>query len=168
VSFTFTGGVDAELQFLNWMALQGGLNIGIEDPNYDYKDIIDEKKKVANYRTSLLSLRFLLKFPLKPGGNTGKNFMIEPYGGVAYNIALGGDITPSDFSWMAGLDYGVRVGGGCLFIGLQYGMDFFKTKLNPDYVKDNYKITEYDRIFLSLVLGYKYGFFTRPTRLSEK
>jgi hypothetical protein len=157
-NFTFQGGLEAELQFLYWMALEAGFDLSIDNAAYlkEYGST-----ELINFRTPILAIQAALKFPLKPG----KTFMIEPYFGAAYNMPMSSETTPSNFSVMAGLDYGVKAGEGCLFLGFSYGIDLEKTILDPLRTSMfNNPITDYRRMYLSLTLGYKYGFINRPER----
>jgi hypothetical protein len=140
------------------MALEAGFDFSFDDPRY--RLLSGE----LNLRTPILAIQAALKFPLKPG----KTFMIEPYFGATYNMPMGSQIEPSNFTAMVGLDYGVKAGEGCLFIGLSYGMDIEMTSITANSlagVTESLYMTEYRRTYLSLTLGYKYGFISRPERV---
>jgi hypothetical protein len=139
------GGILAEFHFLNFMSFEAGLEFA--------SDLISvSADKGKTYRGFQFEAPLVLKFALKPGGG----FMLEPYGGVQFNIPLGKKIIPPLLSWLAGFQYGVKAGPGVLFVDPRFSMDIGKSKMGPGITGPLFQ-----RYILHLGIGYKFGFVTK-------
>jgi hypothetical protein len=139
------GGVYAEFHFLNFMSFEAGLEFA--------SDLINISASTgAIYRSYLFEVPLVLKLALKPG--TG--FMLEPYGGVQFNVPLNKTAIPPLLSWLAGFQYGVKVGPGVVFVDPRFSMDIEKTKMGAGITGPLFQ-----RYALHLGLGYKFGVATR-------
>jgi len=134
------GGFSAEFHFLNFLSFETGVELAADWPEKIYD--ID----------TMIEIPFLLKFVIKPNAY----FMLEPYAGAYFNISLRKTTVPSLFSWLAGFQYGVKVGPGAVFLDGRFAMDIGDTKVwagnNP---------IPYKRYLFHIGLGYKYGLFQR-------
>jgi hypothetical protein len=139
------GGVYAEFHFLNFMSFEAGMEFA--------SDLINiSASTVAIYRSYLFEVPLMLKIALKPGGS----FMLEPYGGVQFNVPLNKTAIPPLLSWLAGFQYGVKAGPGVMFVDPRFSMDIGKSKMGPGITGPLFQ-----RYVLHLGIGYKYGFGTR-------
>jgi hypothetical protein len=147
----FGAGLAVELQFLNFMSVEAGIEY-----SEDYVGI-DES---VNFKSAVLTVPVLLKFPLKPG----YHFMIEPYGGITINTSSNTETQPPLLAWCVGINYGIRAGGGAVFIDARFAAD-----LGESYVdrKTYPGVQPYQRYIINVGVGYKYGFFLRPPKKSS-
>jgi hypothetical protein len=130
-----------EFHFLNFMSVETGVEAAIDEPRYDG----------TAYKVYMLEGFAVLKGVLKPTGYC----MFEPYGGVAVNIPLSSEIEIPSLSWLAGLQLGIKVGQGSLFVDISYSQDFADASIKDiDFA--------FQRQQINLGLGYKIGFFNRP------
>ena len=133
-------GLEAEFQFLNFMALSAGLQFA-QDWILASGDI--------EYRDLILEIPVALKFVFKPANY----YLLEPYGGVSFNISLMRTTEPSLFSWFAGFQFGVKAGPGFITIDPRFTMDFLNSRLASSL---NIPL-EYHRYMIQITLGYKFG-----------
>jgi hypothetical protein len=140
------GGVYAEFHFLNFLSFETGMEFA--------SDLISVYIKTVDiyHRGFLFEVPLVLKFALKPGGN----FMLEPYGGVQFNVPLNKEIIPPLLSWLAGFQYGIKAGPGVLFVDPRFTMDIGDSGIGPDNGEPHFQ-----RYILHMGIGYKFGVFTR-------
>jgi hypothetical protein len=155
INFGF--GLATEIQFLNFMSFEAGVEIA-----QDWVVIAPDDK--TEYRSHVLEIPAFLKLIFKPASY----FMIEPYGGIQVNIPLNELTSPPLLSWAAGLQYGVKAGPGAVFVDARFIMDIGDSvaMMEPDPY-------QYQRRVLKLAVGYKIGVFPRkkkepPTDQTEK
>jgi hypothetical protein len=142
----FGGGVYAEFQFLDFLSFEAGLEF-TSDLISVYANTVD-----VYHRGLLFEVPLILKAALKPGGS----FMLEPYGGVQFNVPLEKAIVPPLLSWLAGFQYGIKAGPGVVFVDPRFTMDIGKSKMGPDI--DG---LSFQRYVLHLGIGYKFGVWNR-------
>jgi len=145
----FGGGVFAEYHVLNFLSVGAGFEIAP-----DLIKIIPKDKE--SYSNILLEIPVYVKYVLK----TGNYFLLEPYAGIHINIPFKKTTAPPVISWMAGFQYGVKLGPGVLFIDPRFSMDIGKSVLNVDPA---YGVNElpFQRYVIHLGIGYKLGFLTK-------
>jgi hypothetical protein len=80
-----------------------------------------------------------------------QNIMLEPYLGAKFNLSLQKVTHPYPFSWLAGIELGLRAGYGILTVDPRFAMDFGRS-----YIVDAPQ--EYWRYTIHLGVGYKIGF----------
>jgi hypothetical protein len=137
------GRVFAELQFLNFMALEAGAQAARDEPRYN-----GEALKVYS-----LEGYAALKGVIKPLAYC----VFEPYAGLSVNFPLSTEIEIPALSWTAGLQFGVNVWRGCLFADVSYSQDFAQAKIRAiDF--------SFARQMINVGLGYKIGFFDRKRK----
>jgi len=145
---SFGGGIHAEYHSLDFMAFGAGLELA--------SDMIKVSPKAEeNYSNTLLEIPLLLKFVIKPGDFS----ILEPYGGVQFNIPFTKTTVPPVISWLGGIQYGIKVGFGVLFIDPRFSIDMGKSALNVAVADMNGLL--FQRYIIHLGVGYKVGFFTR-------
>jgi hypothetical protein len=132
-----------ELQFLNWMSVEGDIKIIVGTP--------DDLSFVPTAGVAL-------KFPIKPNTLRSKHFMLEPYVGVDFPWPAGGYI--KQFSLLS-------VGGGFQFAVRGGDMGAFFIDLNGQYSLGDIHTVSPNRRFwwtrwvLGVGIGYKIGFVNR-------
>ncbi|MCL2265504.1 MAG: porin family protein [Treponema sp.] len=139
----FGFGAEAEFQFLDFMAISAGLQFAqdwILMSNSEYRDLV-------------LEIPVAIKFVFKPANY----YLLEPYGGVSYNISMMQTSVPSMLSWFAGFQFGVKAGPGFITIDPRFTMDFFNSRLVPSL---NIPL-EYRRYMIQISAGYKFGFLRK-------
>jgi len=141
-------GVSLEYNFLDFLSV--GLGIQLVQDN-----VVVSKKSGEEYRDLLLEVPLALKFVIKP-----LIFMLEPYVGVSFNFSLMGTTKPSFLSWLAGFQFGMKVGPGLIVIDPRFSMDFFNSQIVQNPV-------EYQRYLFQISAGYKFGFIPKYTRLRD-
>jgi hypothetical protein len=149
-------GVLAAVQVLDFLSVQLELNFDMDNGVYrGLKSPIDPARTEDHlYKAYYLYMPLLVKGALKPG----RTFLVEPYGGVYLNIplALKGVELPWG-GWLAGLDFGFKVGSGVLFIDLRYVGDLSDTMITGDYGS----LAKFERHTVTFSGGYKIGFLNR-------
>ena len=143
----FGGGVFAEYHFLDYLSV--GMGFEVTTDSVLVKDKL--YSRTIKSTNLLLEIPVLVKYVFKPGDY----FVLEPYAGIHFNIPFLKKTTPPAISWLAGLQYGVKLGPGVLFIDPRFSMDIGKSTMNA--VKDKL----FQRYIFHLGVGYKLGFFTR-------
>jgi hypothetical protein len=141
----FGAGLAFELHFLNFMSVE----VGAEYSN-DYVRAIDSKPPLE-FKTGMFEVPVLVKFVFKPGNH----FMIEPYGGIQLNASTSTEINPPPLAWLVGVNYGVQVGGGAVFLDLKFVADLGDSRVNDP------NVDPYNRYVIKVGIGYKYGFIVR-------
>jgi hypothetical protein len=105
-----------ELHFLNWMSAELGLNL-----------LIGNVVGISYNNALVGTFDLSLKFPLKPL----KHYMIEPFLGIAFPLALMGTNLPI-FGLQGGIQVATKAGNmGGFFISLRGEYDFGKVNTNP-------------------------------------
>ena len=136
----FGGGIFAKWHFLDFLSFMTGAEVVNDWIRLDFEDFQD----------LLLEIPLALKFIFKPSSH----FMIGTYGGIKINIPLLNNITdPSLFSWIVGVQYGVRAGPGVFLVDPRFSMDLTRSTLHSS------PTTTYQRYVMQISLGYKFGFF---------
>jgi hypothetical protein len=152
-SFTGAAGLEASIQALDFLSVQIEVNFGMD--NADYAALTDPAGVKADYvyKAAYLSFPLLVKAVIKPG----RIFLVEPYGGAYLNLDLGlkgNDMQIPIGGWLAGIDFGFKVGSGVLFFDLRYAMDFLDATVSNDLI-------EVRRHTATISAGYKIGFLNR-------
>ncbi|MCL2179831.1 MAG: porin family protein [Treponema sp.] len=145
-------------QSINWMNF--GVRLALEFHFLDFLSIDLGMQFVqdwvltstSGYRDLTLEVPLTLKFVFKPSDH----FVISPYGGAVFNYSLMGTTEPSMFSWLAGLQFGVRAGPGMIVIDPRFAVDFFHSVIGGSI--------NYDRYSIQIGVGYKFGFISRGSR----
>jgi hypothetical protein len=155
-SFTVETGLEASIQVLDFLSIQAEAVFSLD--NADYRKLNQpgsgSPPKVDHmYNSVYLYFPLMLKVVLKPG----RTFLLEPYGGAYLNTGLSGDMRLPIGGWLAGADFGFKVGSGVLFIDLRYATDFLDTTVSGDY--DG--LVEFRRHTATVSAGYKIGFLNR-------
>jgi hypothetical protein len=137
--------VGVEFQFLNWMSVEGDLQVNFGDP----------------FSTTLIpALGVELKFPLKPS----KHFMIEPYGIVTFPTTTTTDTLEFPrLGFGGGAQFGVRGGSmGAFFVDVNY-VHYLGNVVtrNTDNDKPYPSTISWTRFSIGLGIGYKIGFVNR-------
>jgi hypothetical protein len=145
--FTFDVGLEPEIHFFDFLALQLGLNFSLDRAEYQRSPL---NPVPIVYTTSVLSIPLMAKyiFSLSPQATLGPSlgaYAIFPLLGVA---------SPPPFGLLAGLDASVKTGLGVLLFDLRYSVDLGVTGVSDGSVA-------YRRMFLTLSAGYKFGFVRR-------
>jgi hypothetical protein len=139
------GAFSTELQLLKFMSFETGAELAA--------DWVTTDSRPDGYQNTLIEIPFMLKFVIKPGAY----FMLEPYAGAQYNLPIYDYTKPPMFSWLAGIQYGVKAGPGALFVDARFAMD-----IGESAVEDiPGKYMTFQRYIIHLGLGYKFGFFRR-------
>jgi len=131
-----------EVRFLDFMSLGVGAQI------------TQEQISVSDMSAAelVLELPVAIKYVLK----IENNYALEPYGGAALNYSIDKKIQISEFSWFAGVQFGIKDKSetGMFVIDPRFAMDLF----NSVYPAGN---IEYQRYSFQLGLGYKFGAFQK-------
>jgi len=133
-----------EFHFANFMSFEFGVQL--------IQDLVTVDSK--EHRDLILEFPLAIKFALKPA----KHFMLEPYGGIAFNVSLMKTTVPAVSSWFAGFQFGVKAGKGMIVIDPRFSMDLEKSSLHGNY-------SAYQRNTMQLGIGYKIGFILRRKML---
>ena len=141
---SFGGGVSAEYHFLDFLSVETGFELTSDQ-------IKVNSSASKSYFNVLLEIPILIKYVFKPGDI----FVLEPYTGFHFNIPFLRTTTPAAVSWLLGLQYGVKLGPGILYIDPRFSMDIGESVLHT--AND----ISFQRYIVHLGIGYKLGFFTR-------
>jgi hypothetical protein len=152
-SFTVAAGLEASIQAFDFLSIQAEANFGMD--NADYRGLKDQMANEVDhvYKAAYLYFPLLVKAVIKPG----RIFLVEPYGGAYLNLDLGlkgNDMQIPIGGWLAGTDFGFKVGSGVLFFDLRYTMDFLDTTVADELI-------EVRRHTATISAGYKIGFLNR-------
>jgi len=142
-------GASLEYHFLDFMSVSVGLQF-VQDW------VVVTKTPRVEYRDLMLEIPISLRYVIKP-----LQFMLEPYGGVAFNFSLMGATKPSPLSWFAGFQFGVKVGSGMIVIDPRFSMDFSSSTF-PQRPSELYQ-----RYLIQIAVGYKFGFLPKQARLRD-
>jgi len=141
-SLSFGIRLGLELQFLSFMSLGVGAQITNEQ-------VVTEANTYADF---ILETPILLKGVFK----LNRFFTLEPYGGASWNYALLNTIQPSMFSWIAGVQFGIKEKN-------ETGLFVFDARLSMD-LSNSAILSEgiiYKHFSVQLGIGYKFGFFQK-------
>ena len=141
---SFGGGFFAEYHFLDYLSAGLGIEFAYDQVNRTAND-------TQSYFNALLDIPVFVRYVYKPGDY----FLLEPYAGIHINIPIIRTTSPPAFSWLTGLQFGVKLGSGVLFIDPRFSMDIGKAILHAD------KDVPFQRYMIYLGIGYKLGFITR-------
>jgi len=135
-----------EFHFISLMSLGAGVQITQEKiivPDMEITDLTMETPVV---------IKFVFKID--------DNYALEPYGGAAWNKSIGGKIQPSKYSWLAGVQFGIKdiSETGMFVIDPRFSMDFYDSSVLNGSVA-------YKRYCFQLGLGYKFGAIQKKTKL---
>jgi hypothetical protein len=171
---TFNAGLRMEVQFAHFMvkttyfsfSFETGVDITQEKLNWrDYSPTGDHiiPLDITGEGSSGLNLSFpgLLKFNYKPG-----IFATSLYGGAYVILPLDDSKYVPPMGISAGLNAGVKLGPGILYIDFQYGHDLgakeFHYSADVGITKGLERNIVYKRQMFTLAVGYKFGFLDRP------
>jgi hypothetical protein len=154
-SFTVETGLEASVQILDFLSVQTEVVFSMD--NADYRDLNDRlSAKVDHlYNAAYIYFPLIVKGVLKPG----RTFLLEPYGGAYLSAGLGGEINLPVGGWLAGADFGFKVGTGVLFIDLRYATDFPDSTVSGGSAYSG--LVEFRRHTATVSAGYKIGFLNR-------
>jgi hypothetical protein len=157
-SFTVEAGLEASVQVLDFLSVQTEVVFSMDSA--DYRDLNKQGLGAQDtvdrmYRSTYLYFPLILKAVIKPG----RTFLVEPYGGAYLNAGLGGDMRLSIGGWLAGADFGFKVGSGVLFIDLRYARDFLDSTVSGS--GEYRELVEFGRQTATISAGYKIGFLNR-------
>jgi hypothetical protein len=177
--FTFEAAAQIGFRFLPFLSVQGEIiftqdNAPFRGPKFLYTD--QEIRYIYftdNYISSSLMVPVLLKFHVnKPP------FIISPFGGVYWAIPLGllkfettrEGVPSQEYEYSlsgalgiaVGLNAGLRLGPGILFLDLRYGFDLGKTMIAMESGR------EYTRSMLSFSLGYELALINKKKRVNKQ
>jgi hypothetical protein len=116
----------------------------------------------GDFTTTVFTIPVLGKFVWKPS----KHFMIEPYGGVAFNLGINRDnLTIPMLSIPVGAQWGIKLGDrGAIFLDTRVNWDLGRGLVQNDQFRD----VSFHRYTVNISLGYKIGFFDRLESLEEQ
>jgi hypothetical protein len=143
VNFGFGGA--AEFHFQNWFSVETGVELA---QDWVKVTILSD----SEIHGQVLEIPLLAKGVIKPG----RHFMLEPYMGIQLNLPLTGGLTPPLFSWVFGMQYGVKAGPGAVFLDGRFALD-----LGSSIPEEG---RSFKRYAVKLALGYKLGFFHRTPK----
>ena len=138
-------GLSAEGRILDFLSLEAGLEF-----TGDWILIVGHSKD--EFRDFVMEIPFFIKYIHYPSDTS----FIGPFAGVKTTISLRGVTSPYALSWLAGLQYGTRVGPGFVFVEGRYSADFGDSSVNTGSVDQGYM-----RYMFNIGVGYKYGFFPK-------
>jgi hypothetical protein len=155
-SFTGAAGLEASIQAFDFLSVQIEVDFGLD--NADYTGLSDPATPAGPktdyvYKAAYLSFPLLVKAVIKPG----RIFMVGPYGGAYLNLDLGlqgNDMQIPIGGWLAGADFGFKVGSGVLFFDLRYTMDLLDATVSNELI-------EVRRHTATISAGYRIGFLNR-------
>jgi hypothetical protein len=154
--FTAAVGLEASVQALDFLSIQTEIVFSLDSA--DYRNLKQKSAGAAPddhvYQSSYLYFPLIVKGLLKPG----RVFFLEPYGGAYLNAGLSGDIQLPIGGWLAGVDFGFKVGSGVLFIDFRYATDFFDSTVAGGNFGG---LVEFRRHTATVSAGYKIGFLNR-------
>jgi hypothetical protein len=156
--FTVEAGLEASVQVLDFLSVQVETVFSMDNADYrDLKPLVPptDTKLSHMYNAAYLYLPFLVKAVLKPG----RIFLLEPYGGAYLNLEFNGDLKIPVGGWIAGTEFGFKVGTGVLFFDFRYATDFLDTTVAGGNIYAG--LVELRRHAASLTAGYKIGFLNR-------
>jgi hypothetical protein len=133
----------ADFHFLPYLSLRLGAEI-VQDW------VVVHTASNESYSDMILDIPVAVSFVFRPQ----EIFMLQPYLGVTYNVSLLNTTRPFPLSWMAGVEWGIKLGPGIFTLEPRFAMDFGRSQI----VGRN---AEYWRYTIHLGIGYKIGFFDR-------
>ncbi|MDR1325065.1 MAG: CsgG/HfaB family protein [Treponema sp.] len=159
-NFTYEAGIHLGLQFTSVLALQAEALFTADKVNYSGESY------EASFESQSLTLAALFKLTFRPG-----KLLIAPFGGAYFALPLGQLNVNSDndavdnasfdmsipVGVVGGLNFGLNIGPGALFIDARYAMELGNTSISDS--RGNLGI--YSRAMASITLGYEIGIITR-------
>jgi TolB-like protein len=157
-SITYEAGVHLGLQITRFLAVQVEALYTADKVSYSGEGY------EASFESQSLVFPALVKLTFRPG-----NFLFAVFGGGYYSLPLDKLKASSDVDEAAsfdmsipigvvgGLNLGLKMGPGALFLDARYGMELGNTSIKDD--KGNLAI--YSRTMASVTLGYEIGIITR-------
>jgi hypothetical protein len=166
--FTYEASLQVAFRFLSFMSIQAEAvfthdRAKLRGP--EYYESGGESWHILytdSYSSTSLLFPVTVKFPL-----VLDPYIISPFAGVYWTLPLGGMMLDSNiaarktgefdyelsgrFGLTVGVDVGVRLGPGILFLDARYGSDFGKTLIHMD----DGGIISYKRSMLSISIGYE-------------
>ncbi|MDR2397775.1 MAG: penicillin-binding protein activator LpoB [Spirochaetaceae bacterium] len=158
LGITFEGAAQLSFQFTRFLALQGE---GIF--TQDTVKYLGEGYE-ASFTSWWVMLPVALKLTFRPGP-----VLIAPFAGAYFNLPMGDAVFQilgsmdrsyrifAPLGFMGGLDLGVKLGPGVLFLDARYGMDSGHTSLSDS----GGTLQIYTRNMISLSVGYEFGLINR-------
>jgi hypothetical protein len=148
----FGGGLDFEVQFLDWASLETGFELHFDQISKWDMSNGDPKGTFTDefYYTPVIQIPLLFKIAFKPS----TNWMIQPYLGIGLNMALNrSDVNIPMATALAGAQFAVEatVRGG-VFVDIRLGYDIGKVRT---------ELQNFHRMYAHLGVGYKLGFEDR-------
>jgi hypothetical protein len=176
--FTYEAGVQVGFRFLSFLSVQGEViftqdNAPFRGPKFNIVNDTEIRYIyfTDNYVSSSLMIPILVKFHIKKDP-----FVIAPFGGVYWAIPLGllefqttetGGANQkyeyhlsSGLGMALGVNAGLKLGPGILFLDLRYAFDFGKTLIAMESGR------EYTRSMISFSLGYELAFINKKRRVN--
>jgi TolB-like protein len=162
IPFGFEAGAQAGLQIARNLAIQVEALYGQDSFNYR----VTQNGK--EYKSSFASRSLTLPALLKVTGRSSR-FLFALYGGAYLTIPLGtmnyeSDIdAPGSYRFAVpvgvtgGVDFGVKLGPGALFLDARYSHDLGHTSISDD----DGTLSVYSRSKASISLGYELGLFNK-------
>ena len=142
--------VGLELYFLNWMAVE--LDLALVFGNVNSVPGIG----IAFNRDPVGTFDVVLKFPIKPASH----YMIEPFAGAAFPVALIGTNLPS-LGIVGGIQIGIKAGSmGAFIVNVRGEYDLGKAHVLEPGTGSTESIN-WSRFVLGVGVGYKIGFVNR-------
>jgi hypothetical protein len=142
---TFDAGLESELHLFDFLALQLGLSFALDRAEYQRSP---SNPSSIVYASSVLEFPLMVKYIFNPSALTTLGLYLGPYA----TLPLMGMATPPPLGLLGGMDVSVKTELGALLFDLRYSAD-----LGGTTVVDN--AVAYYRMFLTLSVGYKFGFF---------
>jgi hypothetical protein len=158
------GGFGMEIHFLNWLSVEAALELTFDQiPKQALKEQTTSTQALkGDFTTAVFTVPVLGKFVWKPS----KHFMIEPYGGIAFNLAINREnLTIPLLSIPIGAQWGIKLGDhGAIFLDTRVGWDLGRGTIQNDQFPD----VNFHRYTVNISLGYKFGFFDRLKSVEEQ
>ncbi|MCL2802083.1 MAG: hypothetical protein FWD28_10030 [Treponema sp.] len=127
----------ADIHLLDFLALSAGVQF-----TQDW--IVVSGMGAGQNRDIILEIPVAVKLVFKPYDI----FILEPYGGISYNISMQKVTQPSMLSWFAGFQFGFKLGPGLVFIDPRFSQDLYNSTLGT---------LTYQRSMAQVGIGYKFG-----------
>jgi len=135
-------GVLAEFHFLRFLSVGTGAELA--------PDMIAASPRFGDeYWNAVLQIPLRFQAVLRPG-----RFVLQPYGGIAFNFPLLPYTIPPLLSWQAGLQSGIEAGPGIAFADIRFAVDAGKSGIDQTRPQDT---RQYSRYMIYLGVGYKFA-----------
>ncbi|MDR2403268.1 MAG: outer membrane beta-barrel protein [Spirochaetaceae bacterium] len=176
--FSFEVAVQVGFRFLSFLSVQGEIIYTQDNAPFRGPMFVMTNEEIRyiyftdNYTSSSLMIPIVVKFHVNKSP-----FIISPFGGVYWAIPLGllkfettkeGEASQqyeynlsSALGIAVGLDAGLRLGPGILFVDVRYAFDLGKTMIAMEDGR------EYTRSMLSFSLGYELALLNKKKRVNK-